>query len=754
MQPTRLTRAQVGIVLAHLALALLYGAMTPPWEAHDETGHFAYVNHLVATASLPDVRAERQVLFDQMHQPPLYYVLTAALTFWVDRSDNIQPIPNPFAFDGTNRRGVRLMLRQANEDFPWRGTVLALHAARVVSALLTTATILLLASTSNALFGRGSAASLLSTALGAFNPQVLFMGGMVNNDAMAAFAGALAAHVGVRLLDTPASARIAGLLGAAAGLGALSKNNALALLPFALLTAVLATCYQRAPLRTLLRQIGLVGIGFALVAGSLFAYNALRYGRMLLDRDPANPLLTAPTSVIGEGIVVSLRDAWLPQLFLNTLNTFWGKFGWGNVGFPDALYFGFGLLTLLGIAGCILGAWYGQPALRMRLAFLSLLGLSMMALPLYRALFFQDPGLMPGRYLMPALTGYVGLLGFGLGFFLERVSIKRPGLRGRVLLAARFALAGVALGAPAAFIWPRYSPQFVADQRAAPLLTFGDLVEVTGVSAHTALLPDREGMRHYARVQVSWRPLRAAPERFAFGVSVLGRESEVLGTLVRYPAGGNYPTAVWRPGLAFVETYDVLIEKPCAQLPAQGRVSLAVFEVDSGADGLQTRPLRFLPAFDGQGREASPIVGRFRIGVPPPMAVFWQPPLADFDGVWLREATLELLPNRQLVARLTYELVRQNGKPATAFVHVLQGDGSLVVQADHPLQGGHYPTDLWLPGECARETFTLDLPPGVAGELRVVTGLYDPGGARFRANLPEDVFLVGAISVQAVSSDK
>ncbi|MCS6773939.1 MAG: hypothetical protein NZ693_07500, partial [Thermoflexales bacterium] len=136
MQPTRLTRAQVGIVLAHLALALLYGAMTPPWEAHDETGHFAYVNHLVATASLPDVRAERQVLFDQMHQPPLYYVLTAALTFWVDRSDNIQPIPNPFAFDGTNRRGVRLMLRQANEDFPWRGTVLALHAARVVSALL------------------------------------------------------------------------------------------------------------------------------------------------------------------------------------------------------------------------------------------------------------------------------------------------------------------------------------------------------------------------------------------------------------------------------------------------------------------------------------------------------------------------------------------------------------------------------------------------------------------------------------------
>ena len=104
------------LAIAHLVLAALYGVINPPYEANDETGHFGFVNHVVAAKSLPDAtREDNRSLLDQSHQPPLYYVLQAVLTGWIDRSDGQTPTPNVFAFDGTNRRGVRLLLRSPSE---------------------------------------------------------------------------------------------------------------------------------------------------------------------------------------------------------------------------------------------------------------------------------------------------------------------------------------------------------------------------------------------------------------------------------------------------------------------------------------------------------------------------------------------------------------------------------------------------------------------------------------------------------------
>ena len=185
-----LSRAQKLIVLAHIVLALLYGAVIPPWEAHDETGHFAYITHIVQQRELPRVNPNSAVFLDQSHQPPLYYLLVSALTFWIDRSDNVQPQINTFAFDGSNRRGARIVLRTPGENFPWRGTVLALHAARMVSALLSGLMLLLIAKTAALLFADSPATANLATAIAAFNPQALFMAGMVNNDVLISLIGA------------------------------------------------------------------------------------------------------------------------------------------------------------------------------------------------------------------------------------------------------------------------------------------------------------------------------------------------------------------------------------------------------------------------------------------------------------------------------------------------------------------------------------------------------------------------------------
>jgi hypothetical protein len=117
------------LAVAHVILAVLWGVVNPPYEAHDETGHFAYVSYVAQNLSLPNANDDgHRALLDQSHQPPLYYLLNAALTGWLPRPADAKPDVNVFALDGTNRRGQRILLRDPAEDFPWRGELLALHA--------------------------------------------------------------------------------------------------------------------------------------------------------------------------------------------------------------------------------------------------------------------------------------------------------------------------------------------------------------------------------------------------------------------------------------------------------------------------------------------------------------------------------------------------------------------------------------------------------------------------------------------------
>ena len=57
--------------------------------------------------------------------------------------------------------------------------------------------------------------------------------------------------------------------------------------PYALLTLAWR---QRWPLRETLARGMAIGIPFVLLAGPFFASNLLRYGRLIVDRNSANPL--------------------------------------------------------------------------------------------------------------------------------------------------------------------------------------------------------------------------------------------------------------------------------------------------------------------------------------------------------------------------------------------------------------------------------------------------------------------------------
>ena len=73
------------VLVAYVAVAVLYGVAIPIFESPDAGGHYAYIHELTEGRGLPVHGApsgERVTGYVAGH-PPLYYAICAALTFWV-----------------------------------------------------------------------------------------------------------------------------------------------------------------------------------------------------------------------------------------------------------------------------------------------------------------------------------------------------------------------------------------------------------------------------------------------------------------------------------------------------------------------------------------------------------------------------------------------------------------------------------------------------------------------------------------------
>ena len=74
-----------GLSLSFALVAGLYSLSVPSWEAPDEPAHYAYAAALLDTGALPKMTTGHGPT--EAHQPPLYYMLTAALMAPIDRGD-------------------------------------------------------------------------------------------------------------------------------------------------------------------------------------------------------------------------------------------------------------------------------------------------------------------------------------------------------------------------------------------------------------------------------------------------------------------------------------------------------------------------------------------------------------------------------------------------------------------------------------------------------------------------------------------
>jgi 4-amino-4-deoxy-L-arabinose transferase-like glycosyltransferase len=262
-------------------MGIVYSLATPIFEASDERWHYPVVKHIADGQGLPVQDPTVSTAWRQEgSQPPLYYLLAAGITFWVDTSDFSQvQRPNPHAIVGLPQLvgNKNMMIHTDRERWPWQGTTLAVHLIRLVSVGLGAITVGLTWLIARHLWPGNRAVPLLAAMLVAFNPMFLFISASVNNDNLAAPLAAGAVLVLLSALHRGQTIWDGLLLGALLGLGVLTKLSVLALLP---VTAVALTwdAWRRRTWRTWLMNGVFIFAMLALIAGWWYWRNWTLYG--------------------------------------------------------------------------------------------------------------------------------------------------------------------------------------------------------------------------------------------------------------------------------------------------------------------------------------------------------------------------------------------------------------------------------------------------------------------------------------------
>ncbi|MBK8986995.1 MAG: glycosyltransferase family 39 protein [Chloroflexi bacterium] len=723
----RLTSCQTilsAILLLYVGLAISYAQATPVLESSDEYKHYPFVQYVQTAAQLPVLDPENPGLWlQEAAQPPLYYLLMAAITAPI-ATDDLPDLhrKNEHAFIGNPNQvsNKNLILHDpVREAFPWQGSVLAIHLIRLASIALGVGTLLTTAVLLRRLFS--PTITLLGVALTAFNPMFLFISAAVNNDSLAALLG----HVGLLLLlivwQTAPAVRSGwwryGLLGLVIGLGALTKLSLAGLL---VLTAVALFWLARRQ-----RDWTLFWLGGPLVLGSSLlaaGWWLLRNWRIYGDLTGLNAFI----AVQGTRDTPLTLAGWLDE-FGTFYRSFWGLFGGVNVAAPNGFYFLLNVLALVALAGLIRWLWPAENRRQfvanggwLLAAWIGVLFLLLLRWNIISTAF-------QGRLLFPALGAINGLLALGL------LAWFKPRAGQRLALAVGGGLFLAAALLPWWVIRPAYAlPEVVT---AVPASAAIDPIRFTAPDGELRLVGVEMAAGQSATpgggpivAVLYWQAAEPVAADYVSSVHLLGRDFASVGQIDRYPASGTIATSRWQAGDIYRDVYHVYVGHT-AVAPSQLRLAVSLYDTDAAQP---------LPASSLNGQPINPVLvgGTARLtaatSMPEP-ATRLNVPFAD--GVTLVGYTwgAETAVAGQPIALTLFW--QADGAPTqnyTVFVHLLDANRQWLVGADAPPLNNFYPTHLWQAGDWLDDTHHLLLPADLpAGQYAVLIGLYEPqSGAR------------------------
>jgi 4-amino-4-deoxy-L-arabinose transferase-like glycosyltransferase len=711
------------ILLAFLGLGSVYALTTPVFEASDELWHYPMVKHLADGNPLPVQVFDPELAGpwkQEASQPPLYYYLGAALTFWIDTSDLDQARRlNPHVDTGvlTEDGNINLVVHDPALN-QGQGTILAVRIIRLFSVLLGAWTVYLTHRiASESLPGRPEIA-LGAAAVNAFTPMFLFISGAVNNDNLVVPLASLSLLLAIRLVtrEYPTAAeerRQLLLLGTVIGLGALTKITAVGLLPVAL-GALWLRCWRRAGQQlawvAVARVTRAAAIRFLLilapallVAGWWYVRNVQLYG----DWSGWNAFI----AVLGQ----RAHAAGLAQLWgerWGFLISYWGLFGGLNVAMPRWVYWLLNGVLVAGVLGFVVYA--GRTAFEQRKGVVS--GAPLLQRVMDRIV--EHAGLViclvwsaavvlglirwatvtwssQGRLLFSAISALSTLLVLGLAGWL-RGSPSR-------LVVAGLAVSMFLLSAAAPWLWirPAYA---VRDARVDPDhlrpvdVSYGGRLMLTGywVDPGQAEPGDR------VDVWLRWRALAPMEQDWSVFVHLVDPALEApVAQRDMYPGRGLLATRFMQPGQTIVDRYQVLLP-PTLYAPANLELLVGLYDFHSGER----------LTIDGS-REAESL-GMVRLlakpgELPNPLQVNYENRLMLL-GYAVEPRRLE--PGETVTLTMYWSAQRSLAVDYTLFAQIVDRDTTRWASRDQQL-----PTSAWPPGELQRVELTMqlaeDTPPGV-----------------------------------------
>jgi hypothetical protein len=762
---SRSHRVLLLILAGYLLLAVTYALATPPLEASDEYKHFPVVQYVQTRRSLPVLDPDDPGLWLQEGaQPPLYYIVMAASTAWIDTSDleDIHQV-NPHAFVGDPNQvdNKNLIIHQpGRESFPWGGTVLAVYVIRMLSIILGAGTIVVTYQLGSLLFN--PTVGLLAAALTAFNPMFLFVNAAVNNDSLAILLGSVALYLLVRVWRDEPSPRTRwgpyALLGFVLGLGILTKLSVAGLV--LLSGAVLALMsWRRRDWRFLVVGGGLIVLVALVLTAPWLLRNMREYG------DPV--ALNAFIEVQGTRDSPITWGDWRGE-FGTFYRSYWGLFGGVNVAAPEPFYWVYNVAALLGASGFLLWLWRrwrhrrtghlfeprepgesgsassadtnrpsvavedaaGQAAMMQPSQAFNgaahrgmwiLVAWSLILLILLLRWNLISPAFQ-GRLLFPALGAVNVIWAVGL-LALVPLSWRPKTATGLAMLGFILAALLPWIAIRPAYDYPQPVDSVPAGDRFGPI-TFRsdrDAIQLVGVE----MLPGQSVTPAGEAIELVlyWKALQSVDVDYLSTVHLLGRDLISEGQVNRYPASGMVPTSAWKAGQIWRDIYHVPVDADAAA-PARLQVKVGLYDTNSDQD---------LPAIGPDGEELEfLIVGEAKVAAKGLERV--QPPVeleqAFNDGVIFRGYGIKpepLYPGGEVEIDLYWEATGTPSLDYTVFVHLVDADGALLSTADGQPLSGNYPTSFWQEGErlVDRHIMTLpeDLPPGV---YNLAVGLYDP----------------------------
>ncbi|MCL5962074.1 MAG: DUF2142 domain-containing protein [Chloroflexi bacterium] len=723
----KLNLALIVVVAAHLSLGIAYGIANPIFESPDELYHYAFVRELVTGRALPIQSAE--VGRSESHQPPLYYLLGAAATFWINTDDFLDlQKRNPFWGEDimlVGRDNKNQFMHTERENPPYHGTVLAIHLIRLLSTIFGALTVVLTYLMASRVFPSKRSISIGAAVLVAFNPQFIFVNSSVSNDSLVATLTAAFLYTLMRWPPVRLHVRNSVILGLLLSAAILTKLSALVLLPLMVIAGLFTVLRRGSVSRTL--EDGVVALVTALVVSSWwFARNILLYGEWS-GMDTMQRIWR--TYKDGPLEAARFADA-LPSIW----RTYWGTFGWGNV--PLDVYWYQALLALVCAAGVglFLGAIRLFSRVTKRSATEPVLGRSPLDQQVYHLMLFVSLLVLVfstlvyyvetaafsefGRFLFPAIPSIALLTFLGLSQLVPR---RQSGVIAGTCGMGLFVLSLIAL---VAYLVPAYSrpvglPE--AEARSVPnptSMNFANQAEIVGYEIRSKSVDPGQTLE----IELFWRALTKMNSDYVVYLHLFTvGDNRFVAQRDTHPGGGTFPTSAWVKGEVFGDFYRIKIPGTIDG-PAITRIDVGLYSPGS---------MERLPLVAGQKGfgQYSASLGTIRVSSNRSVASANAQSVFE-GGIELAghepDGNIQASRGDVLPIKLVWKAERRVEHDYTVFIHLVDGEGKVVAQRDEKPRKGNYPTWAWNAGEVVEDTHSLrigtDVQPGV---YRVLAGLYD-----------------------------